>query len=69
MTLDACDRIRKPYAQGKSPAQVLRDELRASIDITGIPCASTGFSHAAVTCVTAHSSPFWKPNEVQGGTG
>ncbi len=25
--------------------------------------------HAAVTRVTAHSSPFWKPDEVQGGTG
>jgi hypothetical protein len=31
-------------------------------------CASTGFSHAAVTHVTAHSSLFWKPDEVQGGT-
>jgi len=40
MTLDACDRIRKPYAQGKSPAQVLRDELRAIIDITGTPLRS-----------------------------
>ena len=35
MTLDECDRIRKPYAQGKSPAQVLGDDLRAIIDITG----------------------------------
>jgi hypothetical protein len=69
MTLDACDRIRKPPAQGKPPAQVLGDDLRASIDITVLPCASTGFSHATVTCVTAHSSPFWKPDEVQGGTG
>src|SRR5215467_13343237 len=34
-----------------------------------LPCAPTGFSHAAVTCVTAHSSPFWKLDEVQGGTG
>ena len=34
-----------------------------------LPCASTGFSHAAVTCVTAHSSPFWKHDEVQDGTG
>jgi hypothetical protein len=69
MTLDVCDRIRKPHAQGKSPAQVLSDDLRASIDITGIPCASTGFSHAAVTYVTTHSSPFWKPDEVQANTG
>jgi hypothetical protein len=37
MTLDACDRIRKPPAQGKPPAQVLGDDLRASIDITGTP--------------------------------
>ncbi len=25
--------------------------------------------HAAVTRVTAHSSPFWRPDEVKGGTG
>jgi hypothetical protein len=33
-----------------------------------LPCAPTDFSHAPVTYVTAHSSPFWKPDEVQGDT-